>query len=164
MTAFVYFNIVDDKGDTSTVEIPFPTATALTDLPLLVTAFGALIDPLVSGGLRDAGVRFSVAVPGFSGVAGSLSDVQEKGEFVLRTAGNFLKRLNLPTFIETLILPTSKQIDVSDTDVAAFVTALEDGINLSGAGGSGVVQPCDYRGDDLATLESALENWGKRRG
>lgn len=164
MAVYIYFNIEDDKGDVSTVEIPFPSATTITDLPLLVQAFGDLIDPLVSGGLRDAGVRMSVSVTGFPTAAGSLSDVQEKGEFVFRTVNGFLKRLNLPTFVETLILPGTKEIDQADTDVAAFITAMEDGIDLAGSGGSGVVQPCDLRDEDLTEIVNALENWGKRRG
>lgn len=163
MPAYIYFTIRDDKGDKSTIEIPFPDATAVTDLPLLVDAVGQLLDPLISGGLAGAGFRVEATVTGFPSAAGALSDIQEKAEFAFRTVTNFVKRLNIPSFIETFFLPGTREVDTTDADIAAFVTALEDGVDVSGAGGSGIVQPCDIRGDDLDTLEYAIENWGKRR-
>lgn len=163
MPAYVFFSIRDGKGDISTIEIPFPDATVVTDLPLLVAALGDLIDPLLSGGLAGAGFRVDVDVPGFSAVAGTLADVQEKAEFAWRVGTKWLKRLNLPTFIETFFLPGTKEVDTTDADIAAFVTAMETGIDVAGGGGSGVVQPCDTRGEDLEDLVYAIENWGKRR-
>jgi len=163
MPAFIYFTIRDGKDDKSVIEIPFPDATLVTDLPLLVSAFGQLIDPMLNGGLAGAGFRVDVDVPSFSPLAGTLADVQEKAVFAFRTANNFLKRLGLPTFNETLFVPGTKEVDATDTDVAAFITAMEDGVNIAGAGGSGVVQPCDTRGEDIDTLSSAREAWGKAR-
>lgn len=155
----VYFNIIDNKGNSSRVEIPLPGTVAMADLPGAVQAFGALVDPLITGGLRNAGFTVEVDIPGFSGLAGTLSDVQEKATFALRTAGGYLKRLGLPTFNETLIIPASSAVNTAQADVAAFVDALEGGVTVNGH----VILPCDYRGDDLASLESAYEDWGRRR-
>lgn len=161
MPHYVYISIKDEKGDISTVSFPFPDSTSVTDLVLLPAAIWALIDPLVTGGLAEAGFRYVANVAATAASAGS--DVQEKGEFVLRTVNGFLKRLNLPTFIESFFHSGSKEIDQAAGDVAAFITLLEDGIDLTGSGGSGIVQPCDVRGEDLVSLEAAIENWGKRR-
>lgn len=164
MPIHIYFTIQDGKGETSTVTIPFPDGTPLTDIPHLVQAFADLLDPLTTGGLLQAGARIIQDATGWIGTPSASADVQEKAEFILRTANGFLKRLNLPTFLESLFTPGSAVVDTADADVAAFVTALEDGVDLTGVGGSGVVQPCDLRGEDLVSLERAIENWGRRRG
>lgn len=163
MAYFINFSIADEKGDISNVEIPVPSATALADLPLMAQALADLIEPLVTGGLVGCFIRIVPAITGWATAATAGSDVQEKAEFALRTVGGFLKRLNLPTFIESFFNANSKEVDQSAVDVAAFITALEDGVDLTGAGGSGIVQPCDAREEDLDALLYAVENWGKRR-
>lgn len=162
MPYFLYYTIQDSDGDTSVVEIPIPTTTAVANLIGAVTAMAGLINPLTNGGLVAAGVRLEVDLSGTWGpVAALIADVQEKGEFAFRGENGFLKRLNIPAFLETLFTGagSTKQIDLGDTDVAAFVTAMEDGFVVGGA----TIQPVDVRGDDLETLEYAVENWGKRR-
>lgn len=155
----IFFTIVDAKGDTSTVTIPFPTASPLAAITAAVPAVAALINPLVTGGLRTAGFSVEIDVPTWGPGAIIPSDVQEKAEFVFRGVNGFPKRLNLPTFDEAFFTALSKDVDLSDPDVTAFVDFMTDGIT---AGGS-LVQPTDIRGDDLVTLEKATENWGKRR-
>lgn len=159
MTISVFLNVVDAKGDPSTIEIPFPAATPYAAINALVPAVAALINPLVLGGLRSAGVKIEIPVPTWGDTALLVSDVQEKAEFAFRGVNGFLKRLNLPTFDEAFFIPSSKNVDLSDPDVAAFVDMMTDGITVS----STLCQPCDIRGDDLVVLEKARENWGKPR-
>lgn len=161
MPAYIYYTVTDDYGSLSTVEVEFPITTPLSDLPLLLQAFADLINPLVEGGLEQAGIVVPVDITWAAAAVGS--DVQEKAEFYFTTEGGFSKTLNLPAILEDYFLPNSKHIDLTDFDIAAFVSAIEDGIDLSGAGGSGTVQPCDQRGEDIIFLEKAIENWGKRR-
>jgi len=160
MAVSIYFTIVDSDGDPSTVEFFFNDATAFAVLNAGVSAIGALINPMVTGGLRTAGIRFEVDISGTWGpVAQLVADVQEKAEFAMRTVGGFLSRLNLPTFDEAFFVPGTGTVDVSDDDVAAFIDFLEDGITVGG----GSLAPTDYREDGIATVEKATENWGKRR-
>jgi hypothetical protein len=155
----LFFNIVDAKNESSTVEIEFPSATPVGVLAAAVPAVAVLINPLVQGGLKSAGFKVEVDVPTWGAGALLVSDVQEKAEFALRGVNGFLKRLNLPTFDEAFFTPTTKNVDLSDPDVAAFTDFLTDGITVSAT----LIQPTDIRGDDLVTLESATENWGRRR-
>lgn len=163
MAMYIFYSIKDAKGDTSSVEIPFPDGTDVQDLVDLVGPVAILINALVTGGLVDAGIRVSMDLSatgplGFGGwgpVASLAADVQEKAEFTFRTVLGNLKRINLPTIDEAIFNPGSKMVDLSDAAVQAWVTFLEDGI--------GGVQPSDQRGEDLFALESASENWGKRR-
>lgn len=163
MALIVYYTIQDAKADKSTVEIPFPDSTDVADLIDQVGPIAVLINALVTGGLVAAGVKIEMDLSatgpaGFGGwgpVASLASDVQEKATFALRTVLGNLKSLSLPTIDEAIMDVNSRLVDLGDAAVQAFVTFLEDGI--------GGVEPSDYRGEDLFVLESASENWGKRR-
>lgn len=167
MAFSIYFNIGDAKGDTSTVTVPVPTTTDVADAALFVEAIGPLIGALTGGSLVSAGVNIEVDTSGIGGftAASTLSDVQEKARFAFRTAGGFLKSLSLPTFIESKFVNSGagKEVDLTDTDVSSFVTAMEDGLSVTGLGGTGTVSPSDYRGDDIVSIEEAREAWGKYR-
>lgn len=160
MAASIYFVVTDSDGDPSTLEFFFPAATPVAVLVAGVPALAALINPLVNGGLRKAGFRVEVDVSGVWGpVAALISDVQEKAEFFIRTAIGIPSRLNLPTFDENFFVPGTKNVDLADAAVVAFIDFLEDGITAGG----GSLEPTDYREADFETVEKATENWGKRR-
>jgi hypothetical protein len=163
MAIHLTFSIQDEKGDVSTIDIPVPDSTPLTDIPYLLQAFADLLDPIVQGGLVQAAAKVIGTVTGWGSAAAAGSDVQEKASFLFRTAGGYAKKIGIPTILESIFNAGSKDVDLGHTDVAALVTAIETGVDVSGAGGSGVIQPCDYRGDDISDLETATEDWGKRR-
>lgn len=167
MAFSVYYVVSDAKGDTSTVTVPIPDTTDVADAALFVEALGPLIGALTDGALESAGINVEVDASGIGGwaAASTLSDVQEKARFAFRTAGGFLKSLSLPTFIESKLVNSGagKEVDLTDGDVSAFVTAMEDGLSVTGLGGTGSVFPSDYRGDDITTLVEAREAWGKYR-
>lgn len=163
MPIVLFFTIADADGDKSRVELPIDeTGITLANMAAILEAVWDLMNPLVNGQLVTAGFSLETDISGFTNVAaGALADVQEKAEFVFRTASGFVKRLNIPTFVETLFgsAGASKEVNLADTGVAAFVTALEDGITVTAQ----AVTFVDSRGDELDALESAVENWGKRR-
>jgi hypothetical protein len=163
MAVFMFFTVTDGKQPkpgTSTIRIPFPDATPIGTLITGVTAVGALINPLVTGGLKSAGVAVEVDISGTWGpVAALLSDVQEKMEWGIRAANGFLKRINLPTIDEDMFVPGSAIGDITDAAMGAFKDFLEDGIDVGGT----VIQPSDVHGSDLENVEYYRENWGKRR-
>jgi len=160
MAIFAYFNIIDSKGDVSRVEIPFPSGTVLGAVVDAMDDIADLIQAMVAGGLQSAGISFEVDVSATWGaVAGLAADVQEKAEFVFNTAGGYLKRLNIPTVLESIFNPGSAEVDLGNSSVEAFIDFMEDGI----VSGAETITPSDYRGADVLTLRSAKENWGKRR-
>jgi hypothetical protein len=154
-----YFGIGDAKGNISTVTIPIPDSTAIADVAGFVTAMAALLEPLCTGTLREAGFTIPVSFTPWA-VAQSISDVQEKARFGFRTVNKFLKSLSIPTFLESLFNPGAKTVNTGDTDVAALVTAMESGITVN----THTVAPCDLRGEDITDLETAVEEWGRSRG
>lgn len=163
MAMYIRYSIADAKGDTSEVEIPFPDSTDVVDLLAQVGPIAQLLNAIVTGGLVRASVTVDLDLSatgpaGFGGwgpVASLASDVQEKAEFVFRTVLGNIKRINLPTIDEDIIAINSREVDMADAGVQAFITMMEDGI--------GDVEPSDQRGEDLFTLVAATENWGKRR-
>lgn len=163
MPVILYYTLQDADGDPSTVEIPLQSSTALAQAALAVEVMWDLINPLVTGTLVAAGFKVEASIGTFTNAAANvLSDVQEKAEFAFRTVNGFLKRLNLPTFDETLFAGggSSKEVDITDSDVLAFTAAMTAGFEASTGN---TVTPVDSRNEDLVTLVSAVENWGKRR-
>lgn len=152
--------IRDGKGETGSFTINLPSTTAVADALLFATEIEPLIAPLVNGVIESIKVAIpaSISAPGTPGLT---SDIEEKAHFVFRTVSNFVKRFKIPALAETKVLSGSANLDTSDTDVAAFVTAMESGLDLTGVGGSGTVQPSDYRDDDILDLESAVETFGR---
>ena len=152
------FSIVDEKGATSTTEIRLPVTTAWADVLGMAAALPPLIDALISGAITRVGIVFDFTLTGgvkLAALAGS--DVEEGARFQFRTENNFFTHLRIPTFLESLIVAGTREVDLTDSDVAAFVTAMEDGIDLAGA--APIVEPSDSRGEDIVALVSAQEQF-----
>lgn len=163
MAITAFYTIEDKKGLSSTISIPIPGATSPTNAKAFTQAMAPIVGALTNGRIINAGVTLVVDVTGFPATADALSDVQERGFFSFRTLNNFIKNLNIPCFKESLMVPNSKEIDQSDTDVAAFITAMENGVAVAAFGGTGTISPCDSRDDGVSAIIEARENWGKYR-
>lgn len=156
MALSILYSIQDAKGLTSTMEINIPTATTLANATTFAQAMAGLLNAVTTGVLTRIGVVLSVALPG--GIrTGALtnSDTEEGARFQFRTSGGNFTAFRVPTFLETLIQSNSRAVDLEDTDVAALVTAMEDGI-------SGV-NPVDKRNEDVTALTSAREQFQSSR-
>lgn len=160
MTYDLTYLVQDDKNLTSLITIPVPSQTAVADLLGALDAIGQLIMPLVKGGLKAAAVRIAGSVTGWdlTDITAN-SDVQEIGTFLFNTTGPVVKETNLPTFDETLLVANSKVVDTSDADVAAFITAMESGVTVN----AHVIEPCNKHAEDILSIASARETWGKER-
>lgn len=149
----------DADGDTSTATYELPNTVAVTDVGLFASALVGLIVPLINGGIRSISYTIQVTVPALT--ADGISDVQELLAIGARSATGFLKRMRIPTIDEVkAFIPGSKSADLEDADVLALRTAIISGIDLTGAGGSGVVQLSDNHGADISTVEYMTEEFG----
>ncbi len=158
LTHQAFVTVQDNKGMQSTMIVHLPIATVPQDAIDYVGLLVNEVDPLVLGGVVAAGVTISADIAGH-GAIGPTSDVQEKGEFAFRTVNNFLFRTSLSAFDEAFVLDASQVIDTGDVDVTDFVEALTDGLVVPS---TATVIPVDSRGEDLVTLESALERFRRR--
>lgn len=165
MSWTILYSITDEKTKVSTTEVKLPAATAFADVEIFAAQMAALIDTLITGYISRIGIVYQVALPaGIAAAAGANSDVEEGARFQFRTTNGFFSGLRLATFNEGYIVAGSKAVDTADGDVAAFVAAMTDGIDLTGAGGSGTIQPSDARDEDLTALEFAREQFLSSRG
>jgi hypothetical protein len=165
MAYTIMISIQDEKGKTSTTELNVPPATAYDDVRIMAGQMATLIDSMISGAIIRIGIVDSVDLPaGIAAAPGAGSDVEEGARFQYRTANGFYSAMRLATFDESRIVAGAATVDLTDADVAAFVTAMTDGLDLSGAGGSGTIQPCDKRDEDLTALEFAREQFLSSRG
>jgi hypothetical protein len=95
----------------------------------------AVIMPLITGILVDASLVFSPSLIDFefpNNVVDMLSDIQEKAKFVfsMSEARDSLSRVTLPTVREVIFTGSGagKKVDITDTDVAAFIAWMQSGI------------------------------------
>lgn len=156
----ILYSVQDEKGKTSTTTINLPSAVAFADATLFAAELAKLINPLIGGAITRIGIAFTVALPaGLRASPLANSDVEEGARFQFSTTNGFFSGMRIPTFLESFITAGTKDVDLTDTDVAAFVAAMRDGIDLTGVGGSGTVQPSDSRDEDLAALSTAREQF-----
>lgn len=162
----IIYSILDEKGKRSTTEVNLPSATAFNDVVIFGAELAKLIDPLITGSIERVGVAYTVALPAGLGIKTTpqpSSDVEEGARFQYQTNQGNYTGMRVPTFDEAAILPGSRLVDQVNTAVAAFLTAMESGIDLSGVGGSGVVQPSDKRDEDIVSTTSAREQFVSSR-
>jgi hypothetical protein len=163
MSVNVVYSVTDGKGDSSPITINLPSSTSPADAVAFAQTMWPLVNALITGGNVVGRISFDVSGLTSGNPVGS-SDVQEIAKFTFGTAiANVFKTLGLPTFLETKMAAGTKYVNQSDTDVAAFITGMVSGVDTSGAGGSGVIQPSDYRDEDLTGIVEAKEAWGKAR-
>mgnify|MGYP000854486232 CR=1 FL=1 len=159
MPISVVYTVSDAKGDQSTFTIPIPDATSPADMVEFAQDMAELLEPLINGTLRDVHILLPVTFIPWA-VPAAISDIQEKARFVFRTVNGFVKSLSLPAVIENIFSTNTRQVDLTNTDVSAFVAGMVDGLTLSS---TETVEPVDVRGEDLTELEAAIEAWGKSR-
>ncbi len=159
------FTFADRKGKNSTTIINIPSNTAMPDAIIFGQQMALLIDPLITGTIQRVGVALTVDISGLglNTVAADAADVEEGGFFQFLTNGGFRTSNRIPTFDEAKVTVGGTDINQVDTDVAAFLTAMESGLDLVPSGGSGVVSPTDGRDDDITSTEVAREAFQSSR-
>lgn len=162
MPVTIFFTIEDADADKSRIEIPVDATDPLANIQLVVETAWDVVQPLINGSLLTAGFTVEADITAFTNpVAAIISDVQEGAEFAFRTAGGFLKKITLPTFIETFFTGagSGKEVDTTLPEVAAFSAMMTGGI----VNGAVTVNPVDSRDDDLAAYVSGVQKFGKNR-
>jgi hypothetical protein len=157
MPAQIGISIKDSKGLIGTTLVNIPTATTAANGITFAQNLAALVDAVIGGQIVGLSLCYGVSLPGgIKATPNANQDVEEGARFSFNTAANHKTSLRLPTFLETLILSGTKQVDLEDLDVDAFVDAMTAGL--------GGILPCDSRDEDVATVASAREQFLSDRG
>lgn len=163
--AFVSYTVLDAKGQKSTFQINFPSSagdSAHIDVLIdFARTTAPLIDALIRGQIVNVGVGISIDLVGVTlkGTPVATADVEEGARFMWRTGINTLSKFRLPTFDEDFISPGSNAVDIADPAVDAFVDRITAGRTILVTN----VSPSDDRGEDITSLDSALESFGASR-
>lgn len=160
----IVYNVQDEKASNSLMSTRLPSAVSFNDAIIFASEFAPMIQALITGAITRIGVAFTVDLPaGLRSAPLAGSDVEEGGRFQFNTAGGNITSVRVPTLDESKVTAGSSEIDVLDSAVATFVTVFEDGMDLSGVGGSGVISPSDSRDEDITALKWAREAFQRSR-
>lgn len=158
----IRFDFRDGKNKRSFTKVRVPTGFSISDYIEFAQAMGQLYADasgcIVTGASISIGLDLSTSV--IKAVAAFVSDIAQKAFFQFTTAlAGFRSKLFLPAIDESLVPVGSDEIDTADPDVAAFVTAMENGIVVSGPA---TISPCDDRENDITVNEFARELFRKK--
>lgn len=156
VAASVIYTVIDESGDTATHEVQVPNGFSIAQYTEFASDMATLIDAILSGKLLSADFCVAADISALTGnTVGAASDVEEVGAFLFRTDENRPVLVNGPGINETMVLVGSDEIDQTDTDIAAFLTAMEDGLSTAG----GTIAPTDVGEDDIISTEYARERF-----
>lgn len=158
LTHQVFITIQDAKGMRSTATIHIPISVVPQDALDYADLMVGLYDPMTVAEIVSAGVTLAADI-GSVGAGAPQADAQEKGEFTFRTVNNFPFRVAISGFDENLVTASSQQLDIADLDMLAWIDGMITGVAVPS---TEVIVACDSRGEDLITLESALERFRRR--
>ena len=152
----INFTILDAKGKSSMTKVRVPTGFSVTQYAEFAVAMAQIIAGLSEGAITDVSVSLPISLSGATirATALGIADVAKKALFVATSAvaGLFTKWF-FPTYDEANSVAGSDDVDAADTQVAAMVAILEDGINVSGT----QVTPRTGRGDLIDTITERRE-------
>jgi len=151
------YTIQDDAGARQTMNVPIPQGSlTLADVADYMSDLMVLADEVTEGQFVKAGFYTAVTLPG--GLDAPLNDsaVQKGGLFTFNANGTIYRHgIRIPAMAEAKI--TGGQIDVTDTDVAAFINAITVGLTPNAS----LVAPSDPYENDLTTLSEARLSFRK---
>ncbi|HEY9658563.1 MAG TPA: hypothetical protein V6C65_08945 [Allocoleopsis sp.] len=153
----------DTQGEKSTTSLSLFDGNLLDSLQKFAVAFATILNSAIMGKILDAFLVFDVDISGLTGnTLSDASDVEEVAAFEFGTAENNRIKLNIPGLQEAKVIADTHELDTADTDVAAIIAMMEDGLAVTG----GTIEPCDIGEDDIVDTFFAREqfrNSGSRR-
>jgi len=160
---FIHYETEDATGKKGTNAFSIPKVFSLSQYVEFARAMALLMDAILGGVITKAELVVGADVSALANNASySTGDVEEVGSFMFTTGDGRPVDLNVPCIDELKEAAGTDALDQADADIAALITAVEDGIATAG----GTISPCDRGEDDLITTvyaRSEFRNSGKRR-
>lgn len=155
--------IEDKSGNVGTTSVNVDDGATLDGINGFAQAWGQAINDLTLGVIRRiVGFISLVSISLTSNTMSDSADVEEIGKFQFRSASGQRVNISIPCLDETAVGAfTSDDLNLADGDVDAFLSALLDGVTISGHN----FIACDVGEELLTTLTFAREafrNSGKR--
>lgn len=138
------------------IETFLPPATTLVQAQGFMTGFLPLVDAIIGGVIQDASVTFPLTMPGgLKTTPDAGATVHRGGLFGYDNPSPYKWSQYVGSLTPSLLI--GKDVNVGDTDVAAYITAMESGITVSGT----PIQPTNQYDDDLTSNTTAVESFRK---
>lgn len=150
-----YF-LSDTDNDLASFGIDVPSTFTLAQYTEFVRAKAVLLDAITSGLITRAGLKRDIDISTLTGnVSLTTSDREDIGNFIFRTAAGNRVVVRVPGIAEVKVLANSDDLDQADVDVAAFVSAMLNGIAVT----AGTIVPSDVAEDDIVAIVAAQERF-----
>lgn len=152
----IIYTVGDEDGDDATTALFVPNTFSLAQYTEFGAGMASFIDAVLDGRVESAAMAFSVDISALSlNVIGASSDVEEIGAFKFTTVEGFPVKVNIPALDEGFVGVGSDDIDQSAPAVAAYLTAMETGIAVTG----GTIAPCDVGESSIAVTNYSREKF-----
>jgi len=133
-----------------------PAATTLAQAQGFLTQFAPLVDVITDGVIVEAEVSFPLTLPGgLKTTPNAGGTVHRGGLFGYDNASPYKWSQYIASLLPADLIGDA--VNIGDTDVAAYITAMESGLTVSGT----PIQPTNQYDDDLTTNVSAVEAFRK---
>jgi len=150
----------DEEGKKSVVSLHLPGGTLQADAEAFASAFALLLDVLTGAKITRIALALIVTLPGGLKANALLeSEVEIGARFGFIDAQAFRTSVRVPSFLQSLLVVGSNNVDQEQVDVAAFMSAITEGLTPIAT----LVQPSTNRGDDIVSLSTAIEAFTKTR-
>lgn len=164
MVTEIVFTVRDASGDESETGVKVGGVPTVTQLNAFSSAWATALNNIIAGKIMGAIARQTVNLATLTGnILSNNADVEHTGKFLFLTAQGNRVVCNIPALSEIAIgATTADELNQAQADVAAFIAAIEDGINVTGA----LIEPCDEGEDDIVSTSFAREafrNSGAKR-
>lgn len=160
----IQYSFQDEAGKSSSTSINIPSATTAANAAFAAQAAALLIDEMTDAKITGISITLPVTLPA------ALKDDPIDGarvnagiRFQWNTAGGYLTACRIPARKEALVLDGTDVVDESATAVANFIAEMTAGLDLTAVSGTGTVAPSDTRGDDIVSLDEAVESFTSSR-
>lgn len=154
------FTTEDDKGKSSSTKVRVPSTFSISDYVEFAQAAAQLFANVLNARLTGVSINFGVDLSsaGLKSTVSGVATVATKIQGLFATASGLIAKWLIPAPLETLVTAGSDDFDQTDTDIAALVTANEDGIAVTG----GTFVPTNGRGDVIGSVNTLKETFLRR--
>lgn len=157
------YTIEGDVGnEDATHSVYLPTSFSIAQYTTFSAGLATALNNLIQGKILQATLSLVVDVSALTDNVSYLGDIEEKGYFQFLDANGDTVDLSIPALNESLVVPTTHELDQTETAISDIVTAMTGGIAVTG----GTIIPCGVAETDIVGLIVAEESFissGKRR-
>lgn len=141
----IRFTVADNDGDKGNTEVHVQSGDTIAQYQTFAASYAAAMDDIALGAIQPiATMSIPVDISALTGnTLDATSDVEQIAAFQFLDANGEPAEVNVPGLILADVVAGSDSLNLADTQIAAFVTLMEDG--------DGTVAPCSVSESDIVS-------------